>query len=234
MELRKVRSLRMIGLSYCPDHIGLDADEEGHVLSGINSYRQSHSLPPLTKQDKADCLADEIADEMEHQPCPRGGITPAPVSQFAQYPKLLDKCDIDINTTIEGVILPVCVHDRVATLVITNYTQSQHARYLNNSKYTGAGVGTENGWTVLVLTTNTVGGSFASGVTSLINSSVFGHSKCVYNRTYTSGYSFDVDVVGGANLSWNVQLLEQLSFLFGGMEHEIEGLPCDTRRVVFV
>ncbi|XP_060219118.1 uncharacterized GPI-anchored protein At3g06035-like isoform X1 [Lycium barbarum] len=150
-------------------------DEEGHVLSGINSYRQSHNVPALTKHDKADCLADEIADELENQPCPRGGITPGPASQFAQYPKLLDKCDININTTTDGVILPVCVHDRVATLVITNYTQSQHARYLNNSKYTGAGIGTENDWTVLVLTTNTVGGSFASGATSMI-SHVFGCS----------------------------------------------------------
>ncbi|KAK4339611.1 hypothetical protein RND71_041073 [Anisodus tanguticus] len=150
-------------------------DEEGHVLSGINSYRQSHNLPALTKHDKADCLADEIADEMENQPCPRGGITPGPASQFTQYPKLLGKCDIDINTTTEGVILPVCVHDRVATLVLTNYTLSQHARYLNNSKYTGAGVGTEKDWTVLVLTTNTVGGSFASGATCLINC-VFGWS----------------------------------------------------------
>ncbi|KAK4739214.1 hypothetical protein R3W88_002911 [Solanum pinnatisectum] len=156
------------------------ADEEGHVLSGINSYRQSHSLPALTKQDKADCLADEIADELENQPCPSGGITPAPASQFAQYPKLLDKCDININTTAEGVILPVCVHDRVATLVLTNYTQSRHAGYLNNSKYTGAGIGTEKDWTVVVLTTNTVGGSFTSGVTSLINSSVFGMSTIHY------------------------------------------------------
>ncbi|XP_015087260.1 uncharacterized GPI-anchored protein At3g06035-like [Solanum pennellii] len=155
-------------------------DEEGHVLSGINSYRQSHSLPALTKQDKADCLADEIADELENQPCPSGGITPAPASQFAQYPKLLDKCNININTTAEGVILPVCVHDRVATLVLTNYTQSRHAGYLNNSKYTGAGIGTEKDWTVVVLTTNTVGGSFTSGVTSLINISVFGMSTTHY------------------------------------------------------
>ncbi|KAK4378982.1 hypothetical protein RND71_000844 [Anisodus tanguticus] len=32
--------------------------EEGHVLSGINSYRQSHNLPALTEHDRADCLAD--------------------------------------------------------------------------------------------------------------------------------------------------------------------------------
>ncbi|MCD7453736.1 hypothetical protein HAX54_021968 [Datura stramonium] len=161
--------------------LGKDTNEEDHVLSGINSYRQSHNLPALTKHDKADCLADEVAEEIEHQPCPRGGITPGPASQFAQYPKLLDKCDIDINTTREGVILPVCVHDRVATLVLTNYTQSQHAGYLNNSKYSGAGIGSEKDWTVLVLTTNTVGGSFANGApTGFINSGVFGTSIHYY------------------------------------------------------
>ncbi|XP_009592359.1 uncharacterized GPI-anchored protein At3g06035 [Nicotiana tomentosiformis] len=160
----------------------VNCDDEGHVLSGINSYRQSHNLPALTKHDKADCLADEIADEMQNQPCPRGGITPSPAPQFTQYPKLLDKCDIDINTTTDGIILPVCVHDRVATLVLTNYTQSQHVRFLNNSKYSGAGIGTEDDWTVLVLTTNTVGGSFASGATSLI-SHVFGWS--LYNLLFS-------------------------------------------------
>lgn len=121
-----------------------------------------------------------MAEELENQPCPSGGITPAPASHFSQYPKLLDKCDIDINTTTEGIILPVCVHDRVATLVLTNYTQSRHAGYLNNSKYSGAGIGSEKDWTVVVLTTSTVGGSFASGVTSLINSSVFGISTIHY------------------------------------------------------
>nr|XP_009791750.1 PREDICTED: uncharacterized GPI-anchored protein At3g06035-like [Nicotiana sylvestris]XP_016454470.1 PREDICTED: uncharacterized GPI-anchored protein At3g06035-like [Nicotiana tabacum] len=166
-------------------------DEEGHVLSGINSYRQSHNLPALTKHDKADCLADEIADEMQNQPCPRGGITPGPAPQFAQYPKLLDKCDIDINTTADGIILPVCVHDRVATLVLTNYTQSQHARFLNNSKYSGAGIGAEDDWTVLVLTTNTAGGSFASGATSLI-SHVIGWSR--YNLLFSLLGMFLVNV----------------------------------------
>lgn len=65
--------------------------------------------------------------------------------------------------TKDGAILPVCVKDRVPTLVLTNYTQSSYAVYFNNSKYTGAGVGKEEDWTVVVLSTNTPAGTLASG-----------------------------------------------------------------------
>ncbi|KAL3516106.1 hypothetical protein ACH5RR_023008 [Cinchona calisaya] len=115
--------------------------------------------------DKAGCLADEIADEIQDRPCPLAGnttISPGIHPQLNDYPDLVKKCKIDINTTREGVILPVCVPKRVATLVLTNYTQSLYSGYLNSSKYTGVGIGLEDDWTVLVLATNTIGGSFAS------------------------------------------------------------------------
>ncbi|KAL3538079.1 hypothetical protein ACH5RR_001445 [Cinchona calisaya] len=143
----------------------LGDDERDHLVSGVNSYRQSQGLQPLAMHDKAGCLADEIADEIQDRPCPAPGnvTTSAGIQpQLSNYPDLVKKCDIDIDTTPEGVILPVCVPKRVATLVLTNYSQSQHSRYLNSSKYTGVGIGLEDDWTVLVLTTNTSGGSFAS------------------------------------------------------------------------
>lgn len=137
-------------------------DEKDRLLQGINSYRQSKSLAPLQKHDKAGCLAEEIAEKLEDRPCPTGG-TPMPPPQLATYRDQVDKCKIDINTTADGVVLPVCVPKRVSTLVLTNYTQSSHARYLNSSRYNGVGVGMEEDWTVLVLTTNTPGGTFAAG-----------------------------------------------------------------------
>nr|GMD06640.1 uncharacterized GPI-anchored protein At3g06035-like [Ipomoea batatas] len=75
----------------------------------------------------------------------------------------MDKCGIDGSTTKDDMVLSVCVRKRVPTPVPTNYTQSlQNAKYLNDSKYTGVGIGTEDDWTVLVLTTNTQTGMFAA------------------------------------------------------------------------
>ncbi|KAL6989673.1 hypothetical protein U1Q18_015424 [Sarracenia purpurea var. burkii] len=120
------------------------------------------------------CLADEIADQLEDQPCVpnTGPITTVTGSQphIANYRDLLEKCDIDPNTTTDGVILPVCVPKLVPTLVLTNYTRSQlYSKYLNNSKFTGTGVGSEDDWMVLVLTTNTPNGSFVSGASGLVS-----------------------------------------------------------------
>ncbi|XP_022862041.1 uncharacterized GPI-anchored protein At3g06035 [Olea europaea var. sylvestris] len=134
-------------------------DEDDHLIQGINSFRQSANVPPLAKHDNADCLAEEIADELEHRPC---ASNTASNTQLANYQSLIRKCKIDINTTTDGVILPVCVPDRVAPLVLTNYTESQNSGYLNNSRYTGVGMAHEDDWTVLVLATNTPGGSFAN------------------------------------------------------------------------
>ncbi|KAL8553783.1 hypothetical protein ACS0TY_002173 [Phlomoides rotata] len=117
-------------------------DEEDHLLQGINSFRQSSRAGPVAKHDKANCVADEIADKLENQNC--AGAPPQ--SQLASdYPNVLKKCQVDPNATTDGMILPVCVSRRVPTLVLTNYTQSsQNARYLNDSRFTGAGIGKED------------------------------------------------------------------------------------------
>ncbi|CAI8613254.1 unnamed protein product [Vicia faba] len=79
----------------------------------------------------------------------------------------IDKCDINMNTTTDGVILPVCVPKLEPTVVLSNYTHNDiYAKFLNNSKYTGVGLNSEDDWMVLVLTTTTPTGTF-SAATSL-------------------------------------------------------------------
>ncbi|KAI3669180.1 hypothetical protein L6452_40406 [Arctium lappa] len=142
------------------------ADEEDNLLQGINSFRQSRNLIALSKNDNAECMADEIAEALEDKACSTmaGPSTTTSTTQprYANYPDVVKKCNIDINTTADGVILPACVPKRVPTLVLTNYTQSSYAAYLNNSRYTGVGIGKENNWVVVVLTTDTPSGTFSN------------------------------------------------------------------------
>ncbi|CAN1843299.1 Uncharacterized GPI-anchored protein At3g06035 [Linum perenne] len=100
------------------------ADDENNLLQGLNSYRQSQSLPILAKHDKAGCVADRVANKLENQPCPASGRAAAPVVQLSDYPEVMDKCGVDINKTREG-------------------------------------LGSEDDWMVVVLTTASPGGSFA-------------------------------------------------------------------------
>ncbi|KAJ0526278.1 hypothetical protein HanHA300_Chr09g0321371 [Helianthus annuus] len=110
-------------------------------------------------------MADQIANALEHKACSTmagPSIITSTRPRYANYPDIVKKCDIDINTTTDGVILPVCVPKRVPTLVLTNYTQSSYANYLNNSRYSGVGIGKENDWVVVVLATNTPAGTFSN------------------------------------------------------------------------
>ncbi|KAK1432431.1 hypothetical protein QVD17_09327 [Tagetes erecta] len=150
-------------------------DEEDNLLSGINSFRQSRNLVPFSKNNNAGCMADEIAESLENKPCSimaGPSIMTSTQPRYANYPDIIKKCDIDVNTTADGVILPVCVSKRIQTLVLTNYTQSSYASYLNNSRYSGIGIGKEDDWVVVVLTTNTPAGTF-SNVGSVVRVSWF-------------------------------------------------------------
>ncbi|EPS61690.1 hypothetical protein M569_13106 [Genlisea aurea] len=143
------------------------SDDEDHLLQGINAYRQSLKLPPLSKHDAAGCIADEIADEFEHTKC-NASLSPARPEPLANHADALNKCKVNADTTGDAVVLPVCVPHRVATLVLTNYTTSFNTRYLNDSRFTGAGIGTDDDWTVLVLTTSTVAGSITSSAAPVL------------------------------------------------------------------
>nr|GEU51568.1 uncharacterized GPI-anchored protein At3g06035-like [Tanacetum cinerariifolium] len=110
-------------------------------------------------------MADEIAEALEHKSCASmagPSLVTSTQPRYADYPSIVKKCNIDVNTTADGVILPVCVPKRVPTLVLSNYTQSSYAGYLNSSRYSGIGVGKEDDWVVVVLTTNTPAGTFSN------------------------------------------------------------------------
>ncbi|WVY93125.1 hypothetical protein V8G54_032213 [Vigna mungo] len=157
----------------------LSDDKEESVLKGINSYRQTKKLTPLVEVSKAKCLAGEVAEEIEKTPCENVNRFYPTVSGGGNIPNLkkhIEKCDINMNTTTDGVILPVCVRKLEPTIVLSNYTHSDgYAQFVNNSKYAGAGLGSEDDWMVLVLTTNTASGSFsasASASSTCVNSNV--------------------------------------------------------------
>ncbi|CAL5214605.1 unnamed protein product [Lathyrus oleraceus] len=144
------------------------------ILKGINNYRQTKNLAPLNKNDKASCLVDEVAEEIQDTPCekvtqyyPTSG--PGGNLRIPNLLRYVDKCDINVNTTTDGVILPVCVPKLEPIVVLSNYTRNDiYAKFLNNSKYNGVGLNSEDDWMVLVLvlTTNTTTGTF-SATTSL-------------------------------------------------------------------
>ncbi|CAH8300258.1 unnamed protein product [Eruca vesicaria subsp. sativa] len=143
-------------------------EEEDNLLQGLNSYRSAQRVPPFAKNDKADCVADEIAEKLEDEPCTNhtaaSTVTPGSVPpRLSDYQDILSECKVDPNTTRDGLILPVCIPNRVPTLALTNYTHTGYAQYLNDSRYVGAGVGSEKEWMVVVLTTSTQGGSFSTG-----------------------------------------------------------------------
>ncbi|PIN04474.1 hypothetical protein CDL12_22995 [Handroanthus impetiginosus] len=141
-------------------------DEEDNLLQGINQYRASLNLTALTKNDRADCLADEIADQFKNQPCTNStgsNTVPGTEPQYSDYPNLLTKCHLNVTTTRDGQIMPACVPNLERSLVLSNFTRSQYSGYLNDTKFTGVGIGSEDNWIVVVLTTNTPEGGYFVG-----------------------------------------------------------------------
>lgn len=121
-----------------------------------------------------------MAEELEDQPCenasdyfPEGDSSSNKIPNFE---KLVKKCKINMNTTKDGVVMPVCVPKLDRNIVLSNYTESDHyAKYVNDSKYIGAGAGAENDWIVLILTTNTSSGDFSSATSLLAHHACNGH-----------------------------------------------------------
>ncbi|TXG71986.1 hypothetical protein EZV62_000565 [Acer yangbiense] len=142
-----------------------DIDEEDTLLQDINKYRASLNLTALMKNDNAECLADELADQFKDQPCTNttgANTVPGTEPQIADYPNLLAKCHLNISNTGDGIVMPACVPNLVPDIVLSNYTKSQYANNLNNTKYTGAGIGSDGNWIVVILTTSTPEGSYVT------------------------------------------------------------------------
>ncbi|KAH0937191.1 LOW QUALITY PROTEIN: hypothetical protein HID58_004652, partial [Brassica napus] len=162
-----------------------DNDEEDILLKGINDYRTSLNLTTLTHNNNAECLADELADQFKNQPCTNmTGPASVPGSQpgFTEFPKFLTKCRLNITATRDGEIMPACVPNLDASLVLSNFTKSRYNQNLNDSKFTGIGIASDDNWIVVILTTNTTeggytpatkdsnSGAFAVGVNGVVSS----------------------------------------------------------------
>ncbi|KAL2324364.1 hypothetical protein Fmac_023422 [Flemingia macrophylla] len=144
--------------------VNCDDDEKDNLYEGINKYRALLNLKALTRNENADCLADKIADQFKKQPCTNttgANTVPGTEPQFSNYPDLLSKCHLAITNTRDGNVMPACVPGLVPSLVLTNFTKSLYSDSLNDTQYTGIGIGSEDNWIVVVLTTNTPAGSFA-------------------------------------------------------------------------
>ncbi|KAJ4847291.1 hypothetical protein Tsubulata_038591 [Turnera subulata] len=138
-------------------------DEEDNLLQGLNSYRVSLNLTALTKNDNAACLAEEIADQFKGQPCTNttgSNTVPGTEPQFPNLPDLLSKCHLNVSNTRDGQIMPACVPNLDPNLVLTNFTKTQYSDNLNDTTYTGVGIGSDDNWIVVILTTSTPEGSY--------------------------------------------------------------------------
>ncbi|CAH9136653.1 unnamed protein product [Cuscuta epithymum] len=142
-----------------------DDEEEKNLFQGINSYRATLNLTHLTESETAKCLAEEMANEFKDQPCTNTtgpNTIPGTEPDFQNYPDRLTKCKLNVSTTRDGAILPACVHNLDASLVLLNYTLSSYSANLNDTRFTGMGIGSEKDWIVVVLTTETPEGNFAA------------------------------------------------------------------------
>ncbi|TKY51116.1 GPI-anchored protein [Spatholobus suberectus] len=168
-----------------------DDDEEDNLYEGINKYRASLNLKALTRNENADCLADKIADQFKKQPCTNttgANTVPGTEPQFSNYPDLLTKCHLAISNTRDGNVMPACVPGLVQSLVLTNFTKSLYSDSLNDTKYTGIGIGSEDNWVVVVLTTNTTAGTFAPYSSN--GADLISRSGLIYCSMLLFGYIF--------------------------------------------
>ncbi|TKY52209.1 GPI-anchored protein [Spatholobus suberectus] len=165
-------------------------DEEDDLLRDINTYRKIFNLPVLEKSDKASCLADEIAEDLDdaHTNCEDfRDYYPAPGSnpKIPNFQKSVNKCKININITRDGVIMPVCVPKLDSDALFSNYTKSnRYTKYLNNSKYSVAGIGSEDDWMVLIISTNTSSGDLSSATSLLAGA----WSHCLMLASFLSAF----------------------------------------------
>ncbi|KAJ9180218.1 hypothetical protein P3X46_008490 [Hevea brasiliensis] len=147
-------------------------DGEGDLLKCLNCHRAFLDLPAFVKNKEAECLASEVAKDLEEKKCEEAsGSNPY---QLANHTDLLSKCGINVSHSRDGVVLPVCVPNLDSIEVFTNYTRTQFAKYINDSKFAEAGLGCKGNWMVAVLSTATSEGDFA-GANSLVSMIGFGH-----------------------------------------------------------
>ncbi|KAF3791671.1 putative GPI-anchored protein [Nymphaea thermarum] len=140
-----------------------DVAGDDKLLQSINEYRKSLNLTTLSRNANAACLADQMAQQFKSQACTNttgSDTVPGTETQLSNYPDLLANCHLNISNTRDGIVMPACVPGLVPAVVLSNFTKSQYSEYLNDTKYIGAGIASENDWIVVVLSTDTSAGSF--------------------------------------------------------------------------
>ncbi|XP_023516540.1 uncharacterized GPI-anchored protein At5g19250-like [Cucurbita pepo subsp. pepo] len=143
--------------------------KDTEILNAINNYRQSKHLSNLTHNKNAACLASRFVYKLRDEPCSSPDDFHKEINSentLADFLKLLKKCHIAYNSTVDGIMLPACVPHLDPKSVSSNYTKSRDVEYISSKNFTGAGVGTSDDWIVLVLSTNTSTGNFANGGSS--------------------------------------------------------------------
>ncbi|KAJ6996035.1 hypothetical protein NC653_012808 [Populus alba x Populus x berolinensis] len=143
-------------------------DEKHELFKNINAYRTLFlDIPALTKNKKAKCLANEIADKLD-QPC--NETTPVDQIKLDSYPDQLKDC-VGTSHVTDAVVMPVCAPaDEVeAVPLLHNYTRPPFKKYIKDKSYTGAGVGSNDYWMVVVLNRNTSTWSSSAGTNGLVS-----------------------------------------------------------------
>uniref|UniRef100_A0A1D1Y881 Putative GPI-anchored protein At5g19250 n=1 Tax=Anthurium amnicola TaxID=1678845 RepID=A0A1D1Y881_9ARAE len=146
-------------------HLAASHDASDQLFKGINTYRAALNLSTLTENENAACLADQIAQQFKNQECTNStgaNTVPGTEEHFPNFLNLLDYCHLNATVTQDGAIMPACVPSLVPSTVLSNFTKSQYSQNLNDSRYVGAGVASEGDWVVVILSTNTPGGSFVT------------------------------------------------------------------------
>ncbi|XP_057762524.1 uncharacterized GPI-anchored protein At3g06035-like [Arachis stenosperma] len=176
-------SLTVSSTLFCIHPVQCDHGEEDELFLEINKYRASLNLTTLTKNENANCLANEMADQFKDQPCTNStgaNTVPGTEPQFPNYPQHLRKCHLNVSNTRDGSVMPACVPGLVPSLVLDNFTRSLYSGNLNDSKYTGIGIGSEDDWIVVVLTTNTSEGSFVPGTDDNSSANIISKFQFIY------------------------------------------------------
>ena len=142
-----------------------DLVDEDELFRGINAHRTSLKLTALVESDKAECFADELAEQftMKNRPC-TDATAPGPLPTFAEYTAIVNKCALSPADTKDGVILPVCARNPTPAEVLSSFTQSPFAKYLNDTKHTSVGIGSEVDWVIVVALGSSTGSATATTV----------------------------------------------------------------------
>ncbi|CAK9314945.1 unnamed protein product [Citrullus colocynthis] len=159
-------------------HLGnCDVDLE-ELFKGFNIYRNSQDRSVLTQNSKAKCIAEQIAKNWYNQlPCSRAingdALLPSNQSQLPLFTQYSRKCKVNLNHTVDGIILPVYVPNSAEKLMLTNCTHSQAPKYLGSATYTRVGLATNEDCLVIALGTDAIGGSYSAGAKSFCFLSFF-------------------------------------------------------------